>query len=522
MHTTNPLKIVLINSPSLGVIEPWMDAPEFGRTALAYLAGYLRQFPEFEVKIIDAKFEKLSFDKVVKRVADFNPHIAGFTAFTNEIKPCAYLAYKIKKNIPGIITVIGGAHVTALPIQTLKEFSSFDIGVIAEGEQTFLELCEGIRKQSELNNIAGLVFRDGNNIIQTKARERILNQDLIPMPAWDLLPKANTYWIHTQRGCPFKCVFCMNHNGWIARKASLDRVMDEIEYVIETFHPEWIRFGDELFTVDMNRTMEFLDEFIKRGFGNKVKWDIQTHVNYVNYEMFKKFKQAKCTQIDLGVETGDIELLKKMGKGTDHKKIISAFVAAKKAGVTTGSFFLFGQPNETLESIIDTIKFAVKLNPDVPMFGMMVPFPGTKVAKMAAENKEGYLNLSYDWDEYRKQIGGAVTFANLSRNALEVLQLIGYVSVFLFNGRIIDFFKFLNKYMGEALNLFTKIIRLKNGISHKLVKPKDYEIVLNGIKISATEMKTSFDEFNNYQKQELHRTKSISPNLLKEQIPIAE
>lgn len=518
MLIKDSLKIVLINAPSLGIIEPWEDAPEFGRNSLAYLAGYIRQYAQFEVKIIDAKFEQLSFEEVVAKVVEFNADIAAFTAFTNEIKPCAYLAYKLKANLPGLLTVIGGAHITALPVQTLKEFLSFDVGVVGEGEITFAELCIAISQNSSLNNVAGLVYKENGLLMETPPRDRILDQDIIPMPAWDLMPRANVYWIQTQRGCPFKCVFCMNHNGRVARKTGIEKIMDEIEYVIDTFHPEWIRFGDELFTVDINRTMQFLDEFIKRGFGQKVKWDIQTHVNYVNYEMFLKFKEANCTQVDLGVETGDVELLKKMGKGTDVKKITAAFDAAKRAGVTTGSFFLFGQPNETPKTIIGTIKFAVKLNPDIPMFGIMVPYPGTKVAKLAAENKEGFTNLSYDWDQYRKQIGGAVTFASLSRNKLELFQLIGYISVFFFNFRIRDFFKFLYKYKEEAINVFFKIITLKDNIDYVLKKPKDYDSVLNGNVISSLEMKESFDDFEEYQKRELLRTKKLKPDLLKEQL----
>lgn len=212
MHAINPLKIVLINAPSLGVIEPWMDAPEFCRNSLAYLAGYLRQYPNFEIKIIDAKFERLNFQQVINQVIDFQPNIVGFTAFTNEIKPCAYLAFKLKELMPGLLTVIGGAHITALPVQTLREFSSFDVGAIGEGEITFTELCKTIADGGQLNKVAGIVFRSNDLFIENPPRERILDQDIIPMPAWDLMPRANVYWIQTQRGCPFKCVFCMNHN----------------------------------------------------------------------------------------------------------------------------------------------------------------------------------------------------------------------------------------------------------------------------------------------------------------------
>jgi len=81
------MKICLINPPVLAVFEPWYDEPDFVRTGLAYLAGYLRQFTGYEIKVIDAKFERLSFDDVRKLVSDFQPDVIGLTAFTNEIKP---------------------------------------------------------------------------------------------------------------------------------------------------------------------------------------------------------------------------------------------------------------------------------------------------------------------------------------------------------------------------------------------------------------------------------------------------
>lgn len=514
-------RIALVNPPSLGVIEPWQDSPEFGRNSLTYLAGYLlNKSVEYDIKIIDSKLQRLNFEDTIKEIIDFKPVIVGYTAFTNEIKPAAYIAAKLKQTHGNIINVIGGAHVTALPMETLKEFYGFDICVAGEGEVTFYELCEAICKQNILDSVSGIYYRNNGEIKKNKERNRLLNQDEIPMPAWHLLPKANVYWVQTQRGCPLHCVFCMNHNGRVARKTSINKVINEVEYIINTYKPEWIRFGDELFTVDMNRTMEFLDEWIERGLSDKVKWDIQTHVNYVNYEMFLKFKEAGCSQIDLGVETGDAELLKKMGKGTNLNNIISAYRSARKAKVTTGAFFLFGQPNESLKTILTTIALSVKINPDIPMFAIMAPYPGTKVAKLAAENQGGYHNLNYDWDQYRKQISGAVTFANLSRTKIEILLMIGTISVFLFNFRFVDFFKFIIKYSTEGLLLLKKIITGKNKVLFDK-KPFDYDdILMTNYTIDKIDMVNSYNNFDDYQKQELLRSKKERPDLIKDQIPI--
>lgn len=498
------LKVCLINPPVLSVLEPWYDTPDFGRTALAYLAGYLRQFPGYEILIIDAKFEKLGFEDVLTKVNDFHPDIVGFTAFTNEIKPAAYQAAKLKEILPNVITIIGGVHVTSLPQDTLMEFSYFDIGVIGEGEITLYELCETIRCKGDFSTIDGLVFRQGNEIIITPQRAKIADQDSIPFPAWDLLPAAKTYFIQSIRGCPFNCVFCMNPNGKIARKRSVQNVMEEILLIIEKYQPERISFGDELFSVDIERTHQLLDAMIAHNIGDSVKWDVQTHVHYVDEALFYKFKAAKVDRVELGIETGDEASLKKMGKGTSLETIYKACEAGRKAGVNIGTFLLFGQPNETVESIHKTIDIAVKVNPNIPMFGIMTPYPGTEVARMAANGEGGFRLLSMDWDDYNKQIGGAMEFAHLSRKQIEWLQIKAYLSVYIKNGRMKDLLLFLWEYRKGAWEVLKKMILGQSNLSAILKKPKDYDIILdNKFEMSSAVLIKSRSEWKEYQKEEM-------------------
>src|SRR6185503_18161716 len=100
-----PQRILLICPPPVAVIEPWVDAPPYARNTLAYLAGYLRQYSGYQIKIIEAKFEQLSFQETLKRVVEFGPDIVGITAYTQEIKPAAYLAGLIKRELPQAATI---------------------------------------------------------------------------------------------------------------------------------------------------------------------------------------------------------------------------------------------------------------------------------------------------------------------------------------------------------------------------------------------------------------------------------
>jgi anaerobic magnesium-protoporphyrin IX monomethyl ester cyclase len=507
-------KVCLVNPPVIAVLEPWYDTPDFGRTALAYLAGYLRQFEGFDVSIVDAKLERLSFDATMERISSIGPYVVGLTAFTNEIKPAAYLSHRIKTAIPQCVTVIGGVHVTAVPKETMDEFPMFDIGAVGEGEQTFHELCSLLRKTTgspsaeELNGVNGIIFRDGGQTVLTAARDRILDQDSIPFPAWDLMPRADTYFVQSIRGCPFNCLFCMNPNGRVARKRSVDNVMRELKWVTSTFRPKRISFGDELFSVDMKRTADLLDAMAEEGIGQKVIWDVQTHVQYVNKELFEKFKKANVARVELGIETGDEDALKRMGKGTSMESIHAACDAAREVGVTIGTFFLFGQPNETPQTLQKTVDLAVKVNPHLPMFGLMTPYPGTEVARMAASGEGGYRLLTTDWDQYNKQIGGAMEFAGLTRAQIEWFQAKAYLKVYLLNGRYRDLAAFLWEYRKAAWEVLKKMVSGRNTIFGNSQKPEDYDRVLNvGVRPDAASMVTARNDWNATQQQEMKRAK---------------
>jgi hypothetical protein len=99
------------------------------------------------------------------------------------------------------------------------------------------------------------------------------------------------------------------------------------------------------------------------------------------------------------------------------------------------------------------------LNLDVPVFGIMVPYPGTRVWELALKGEGGYRRLSPTWKDYNKQVGGAVEMQNLSRRQMEFLQFIGYNWVFIRNGRLLDWLKFMWHYRRAGFSLVRTLIR---------------------------------------------------------------
>jgi anaerobic magnesium-protoporphyrin IX monomethyl ester cyclase len=461
------VRVLLINPPPYQRVDEY-DTPNFTRLGLACLAAELRADALADVQIVDGKFERLSYEAIRERARRFAPDVVGLTAFTNEIKPAAQVAGMVKALSPEIVTVIGGVHASALPERTLDEFPAFDYVVVGEGELTFAELITALDRGTAPAAIPGLCFRDRGGAVRTRERERTVDLDSLPLPAWDLLPPSPRYLFMTQRGCAYRCTFCANPNGRLVRTRSVEHVMAELDEIIARGGEE-MYVCDELFTADRERTHRLLDAMIAAGIGRKLRWSAQTHVNLVDRELFAKMKAAGCFICGLGIETGDPDIMRRMKKGSTMERVIAARNAARDVGLPIEGLMIIGHPYETWESAIRTIEFAVRLNPERPIIGVMVPYPGTEVAAMAARGEGGYRLLSTDWNDYSKQIGNALAFENLSRRELEMLQMLAYVKVFVGNRRWTDFARFIWQYRSEGLAVVRKIL------FGRMPKPEPFE-----------------------------------------------
>ncbi len=441
--------MLLVNPPATRS-DPRNRGRPFGCPGLAAVAGYLRRAADCEIAIVDSNAEELDFERTLERIEDFRPDVIGFTAFTEQIKAAARMAKLAKDRLPRAVTVIGGVHVTALPRETLVEFPEFDVAVYGEGEVTFAELCLALDSGRDVSGIDGLVWRDSGEVRSTNPRERLLDLDALPLPAWDLLPRASIYFVQTIRGCPFACRFCMNPNGKAVRARSVENVIAELEWIVSTWGPEEIYFCDELFTVDLDRAKAVLKGMIDRGIHERIEWSCLTHVRFVDDELFALMGKLKVKAVGLGIETGDEAILKRMGKGTTIDMILNARKLARKHGVPIISLMIFGHPHETVGTIWKTIKLAVRLNAEDPVFSTMIPYPGTEVAALAARGEAGYRLLSTDWDEYNMLSGRVLQFANLPSWSISVLHLFAYVSVFLWNFRFLDLVRYGWRNRGDA------------------------------------------------------------------------
>lgn len=452
------IKVALVVPPSDKIAEK-KDTPCYQHVGIGYLAA-MCQKQGISVTVVNAKLERMGYGQVVDKLEETSADIFGFTAMTHEINMAHRLAQRVKLSLPQSVTVIGGVHATALPADTLRQFPGFDIGIAGEGDYSFLEVIRIIEKgQRDFSRVQGAVFRSGSQVLMGSPAQRIPDLDALPFPAWQQFPSASEYIIISSRGCPFGCIFCMRALGAQVRKRSPHNVVEEIEQVIIERMPERFLFYDETLTLDKNHAYAICDLLMRKGLQNKIRWSATTRVDSVDEDLLLKMRQAGCDHIEFGVESGEDDVLRRIKKGITTAQAENAVALAKKLGFHTETAFILGHPNETLSSAYRTISFAAKLNADIVQLGIMVPYPGTEVARLAEEGRGGYKIISRDWSEYNKQLGNALELECLSRKDLERLQLIGYIKLFVYNKRVFDLFRFLWEYRREMVSFLRNHLR---------------------------------------------------------------
>uniref|UniRef100_A0A6M3KUN9 Putative radical SAM superfamily protein n=1 Tax=viral metagenome TaxID=1070528 RepID=A0A6M3KUN9_9ZZZZ len=405
------------------------------------------------VNIIDAKLLRLSIDDVISQLKRNTPSVIGLTAVTSEINEVNSVAREIKHIFPSIVTIIGGCHVSALPVETMEHYPSFDIAVIGEGEYTLLEIINNLERSESIRDCKGIVLRDGDVVVANPPRDLITNIDDIPNPAWHLFPPSPYYMIVSSRGCPFSCCFCYRVYGKKLRLRTPQRVIDEIKSIIEFSGAKSIGIVDATFGANRDHSEELMDLLIESGVNKKIDWSTETRVDIGDYAFFAKMKRAGCNSVGFGVESGDEGVLHTTGKNTTIAKIETSVRNAHKAGLQTVGYYILGHPNETKVTAQKTIDLSVKLNTHIATYGIMTPYPGTKVFELATQGKGGYKLISNDYNTYQKHFGKALEFDNVSMGYLNKLRIQGYIRLYMENGRFLDFFKFLVNHNKEAFRL---------------------------------------------------------------------
>lgn len=403
---------------------------------LSYVAASVAKAGH-ETILIDAAVERLSERAFVELVLKSKAQVLMLTAHTVHVNIAGKVAAAIKAKNPSIFVVLGGVHATAIPERTLREFEGLDAVVEAEGEISAVELLEFLATGKVDNPLQGCWVRKDGQILYGGRRNLIEDLDSLAFPMFEGLPlnKYEPFFsrkryrkvpLCTGRGCPFFCIFCPRPMGTVQRVRSVESVIEEIKRDYYDFKVEQIAFTDENFCLPPTRVLKLCEEMMRLPF--KIGWFCETHATTLTTEVAKAMKMAGCEHVSIGVESGNPQILNSTGKSLDFKAVKAAVDAAKSVGLFIQCNYIIGFPNETEETAQQTINFAKAIDANSSSFGIMVPYPGTKIYEMARRGEGGLRLLTENWSRYGKQFGGSLELTTLPRYKMIRYQLKGFVA----------------------------------------------------------------------------------------------
>jgi len=399
---------VLPRCPGVPSKAPYVWPP----IGLGYIASFLEN--DFNVSIIDAQAEGLSFNETLKKASSFDLVFlnCGLLTAVKDIEIASRLREK-------------GAKVCLL-----GEFASFfatelvangkaDFVIIGEPEQTALDLAKALFFEKSLASINGLCW--GKKPVLNQPRKPLKNIDLLPFPRRDLF-KGNYYDILARgkkitpiissRGCPFSCNFCSAHSIGPYRERTPKNVLLEVDSIIEQGFDE-VLFWDDTFTVNRKRVLEICNGLKERN----INWRCLSRVDTVDSMLLREMRKAGCYQIHFGVESGSQRTLNAMQKGITLKQAKKAFTECNSLGIETVAFFILGFPGEKAIEARKTIHFARELNADFATFNAFTPLPGTRF-------------FSFKFSENWSDFNFAHSFSALSGEELSSLIATAYRSFY--------------------------------------------------------------------------------------------
>ena len=424
---------ILAIDPGLEWIEGKHVPRVYPRIGFAYIASVLSK--THSVTVVDISALGMDWRELADIMRKVHPDMICITSVAFHHGEACAAGHLARKICPGVPVIYGGAHCTAL----FDEFCDVgDCVVLGEGEVTISEIADHIEgRHCDWNDIRGIAFHNESECVVTPPREQIANLDDLPFPDWSLYDYSNYlsipsdrmdrpihfYSISGMRGCPYICSFCSSIHGTEVRYRSGESVVDEINYNRDRYGAYHFDFADSNMTLERNRFMELCSSMEERELG--VMWNMETRVDLVDQEIVQAAHQAGCQVICYGIESGDQDILRKMGKSFTLDQIEYAVQVATEAGLLVKSSFILGHPYETRGSVEETLALARHLRQDYGMdsyCGLVDVYPDSLLHHMAEKGEgcrwvEGMRN---NWDAIQRNTATLET-DELDKDQLESL-----------------------------------------------------------------------------------------------------
>ncbi|OGD12003.1 MAG: B12-binding domain-containing radical SAM protein [Candidatus Aminicenantes bacterium RBG_13_62_12] len=340
----------------------------------------LYAFPEDETRLMDT-------------VRTEKPSFVGFSATTSSFLEAVQLAEKIKEAHPGVKTIFGGVHVSALGGELMRNFRVMDYAVAGEGENALLDLMN--REGKPPFSAGGIFYRQDGEVSWSGKGTQIDDLDRLPFPAYDKLkgfprqyklplfsfPKSPATIAVTSRGCLFSCTYCdRSVFGRTYRYHSPAYLIDWFSDLNKRFGIRHLNLYDDNLTLNGERVVELCEALIRAGL--PLSFNCASRPERLNRDLLRIMKRAGCWMISLGIESGDAELLQRHRSHPADLDLIRERVhLIRSMGIRVKGLFMLGLPGETQESIQRTRDFILSLPLDDFNLTLFAPFPGAACYK---------------------------------------------------------------------------------------------------------------------------------------------
>lgn len=427
------MKVVLVNVPDYNVYSKF-KRPNIKNLPLgmAYIASQLER-AEHDVIIIDAIADELEFSEMIFSILAHEPNVVASSSTTPIICSVLNMLREVKLQNSDIRTIIGGPHISATPFETLEKNKEFlDYVIFGEGEHTITELLDS--NFTELEKIKGLGYIYKGVIKINERRELEKDLDSFAFPARHLFPfhkyvneirfngdSTPHISLTSSRGCAGKCTFCGSKTTWgkRVRFRSPENIISEIKQCHNDFGSTNFIFVDDTFTTNKKHVIDVCKLIIDLPF--KINMFCSSRVDTICEERLEWMKKAGCYCITYGIESGDDNVLKLMGKDTDVELIKNAIALTQEKGIQTHGSFILGNFGDSKQTINKTIELAIALKLDQAQFSILVPLPGTECYNTALK-----LNaFRCDPTDYKNFFWYYSVVANLT-NGVEDAELIEF------------------------------------------------------------------------------------------------
>lgn len=425
----NPFKYK-VHEENIRIVQKYFGL--FPPLSLAWVASIAKEAGH-DVLIVDARTLNLSKEETLNMLKVFKPDIMGFMMTTYMFLDTLEWIRFLKSNL-NIPVVIGGYNLRVYPRESLWH-PEIDFGVVEHAYHTIPALfAELAKSKPNLDYVPGLAYKKNGEILVTPHPQEI-DFDKFPNPARGLLPnelyaefpteRKNFTVMVTSLGCPHRCRFC-EAGGTLYNPRSPETVVREIEECYHRYGVREIDIFDYEFTGIRSRVVEICNLLQEKKIN--INWACRSRVDTLDGGLLQTMKNAGCTRIYYGLESGKQEILNKINKGVALAQIRNTIKISQDLGIKTLGFFLIGAPGDTQETIKETVKFAKSLHLNYVQFSKCLAKPLTSLWKdLVEKTKKDYWR---DWilgkEEDRELLRPWTTLTNKEINRLAKWAYISY------------------------------------------------------------------------------------------------